>query len=117
MWVRMLAEPGSASITSLDALPVAVDVQVRKVTENLGLTATAGWDLERARPVIQDAWAADLTAEGAEGPPALAGTAAALDPALWFFGKWGCTRCEQAGQLMPIAEVCDLCTFGRDSGP
>ena len=31
----------------------------------------------------------------------IANTAAALDPALWFFGKWGCTRCEQAGRLPP----------------
>ena len=26
--------------------------------------------------------------------------AAALDPALWFYGKWGCTFCERAGRRL-----------------
>jgi hypothetical protein len=30
MWARMLAVPGSARITSLEVVPVAVDVQVRR---------------------------------------------------------------------------------------
>jgi hypothetical protein len=89
MWVRMLAHPGGAAITSLEVLPVAVDVQVRKVTEYLGVTATEGLDLEAARPLIQGAWQADVRKAGAVGPPGLDGTAAALDPALWFYGKWG----------------------------
>lgn len=42
MWVRMLAYPGGAEITSLEVLPVAVDVQVRKVTEYLGVAETLG---------------------------------------------------------------------------
>lgn len=55
MWVRMLAVPGEASIRSMAAVPV-VDVQVRRTTEHLGVAPTAGMELERARPIIQDAW-------------------------------------------------------------
>ena len=32
------------------------------------------------------------------GPPGVAGTCAALDPALWFFGKYGCSHCEKMGR-------------------
>jgi len=111
MWVRMLAVPGGARITGLETLFVAVDVQVRKVTEYLGVTATHGQDLERARRLIQETWAADVQRYGAEGPPTIANTAAALDPALWFFAKWGCTFCERAGRRVPISEICEECRF------
>jgi hypothetical protein len=111
MWVRMMAVPGGARVSGLEVLPVAVDVQVRKVTEYLGLTDTAGQDLDKARPVIQDAWRAALRAHPAVGPPELEGTAAALDPALWFFAKWGCSHCERARQRQPISPVCDHCVF------
>lgn len=114
MLIRMLVLPGSASITGLEELPVAVDVQVRKVTEYLGFTATSGLDLEQARPVIQRGWSADVAAHGATGPAELDGTCAALDPALWFWGKWGCTRCEQAGRPLPISPICDECILHRD---
>ena len=111
MWIRMLAHPGAATITSIDVLPVAVDVQVRKVTEYLGVADSVGLDLETARPVIQQAWAEVVAAGGAVGPPAIDGSAAALDPALWFWGKWGCTRCQRAGRKVPIAPPCDRCRF------
>jgi hypothetical protein len=116
MWIRILAYPGGAEISSIEALPVAVDVQVRKVSEYLEMTATAGLDLERARPLIQAAWDADVEAHGAAGPEPLDGTAAALDPALWFYGKWGCTRCEQARERRPIAPPCTRCAFVGPTG-
>ena len=71
------------------------------VTENLGLTATAGEDLGQARGTIQNAWADDVRASGAAGPPGLENTPAALDPALWFLGKWGCAFCEAQGMRVP----------------
>jgi hypothetical protein len=113
MWVRMLAHPGRGQISSIDILPVAVDVQVRKVTEYLGVTDTRDHDLDSARPIIQAAWQRDVGANGADGPPSLDRSAAALDPALWFWGKWGCTRCERAGRRLPIAEPCAYCRFAR----
>jgi hypothetical protein len=45
--------PGDATIANLEILPVAVDVQVRKVTEYLGVTMTRGLGLDDARPLIQ----------------------------------------------------------------
>ncbi len=115
MWVRMLAYPGGAAITSIESLTVAVDVQVRKVTEYLGVARTRGQALETIRRPIQEIWAEDVRRHGAEGPPPIANTAAALDPALWFFGKWGCTRCEQAGRRIPISEICRECQFDLGS--
>jgi hypothetical protein len=113
LWVRLLAYPGGARITSLDRVPVAVDVQVRKVTEVLGVTDTSGWDLEQARGVIQATWARDVAEHGAAGPGSLEGTPGALDPALWFYGKWGCTFCERAGHKMPIAPICRDCRLSE----
>jgi hypothetical protein len=101
MWIRMLAVPGGAVISSLAELPVAVDVQVRKVSEYLGVVNTRGRPLEQVRGLIQRTWREDVRQYGTEGPPALAGTAAALDPALWFYGKWGCTICEVTGRQLP----------------
>jgi len=40
VWIRTLAYPGRAVIHRLESLPVGVDVQVRKVTEYLGVTDT-----------------------------------------------------------------------------
>lgn len=116
MWVRMLVHPGGAQIDNLDVLPVAVDVQVRKVTENLGVTDTIDKPLESVRDLIQRTWARDVAQHGAEGPAAIADTSAALDPALWFYGKWGCTFCERAGMAKPIHDICGGCRLVGDSG-
>ena len=113
LWVRLLAHPGGAEISSLDAVPVAVDVQVRKVTEYLGVTDTAGRDLEDVRALIQATWARDVAEHGADGPAGLRDTPGALDPALWFYAKWGCTFCERAGRRLPISPVCEECGFRR----
>lgn len=114
LWVRLLANPGGAQITRLALVPVAVDVQVRKVTEYLGVTDTAGQDLDDVRVVIQRTWARDVELHGAAGPGDLANTPSALDPALWFYGKWGCTACERAGKQIPISTICADCRFGAE---
>ena len=110
MWVRMLIAPGGATISGADAIPVAVDVQVRKVSEYLGVTPTKDLTLDAARPLIQEAWRTGSAA--AAGPAGLAGTPAAIDPAVWFFGKWGCTHCERTGRRVPISPICQRCKFG-----
>lgn len=89
MWIRMLAAPGGARIANISVLPVAVDVQVRRATENLGVADTRGMELDEARPVIQRAWRDAVEAGNIGGPPGIAGTCAALDPALWVLGKYG----------------------------
>jgi len=63
--------------------------QVRRVIEYRGATDTGSLSLDEARPEIQVVWKADVDAQGATGPRPLANTPAALDPALWFWGKWG----------------------------
>ena len=42
MWVRIMVAPGGAAIRYMETIPVAVDVHVRRVTENLGVTDTRG---------------------------------------------------------------------------
>jgi hypothetical protein len=120
LWVRLMAYPGGARINSLGQLPVAVDVQVRKVTEYLGVTDTGGLSLDDVRAAIQETWARDVERNGVIGPAQLGATTGALDPALWFYAKWGCTFCERAGTKLPISPVCDSCRFperGRTREP
>jgi hypothetical protein len=110
MWIRMLALPGGAEISRLDQLNVAVDVQVRKVTEYLGVTDTGGRPLDDGvRNVIQRAWRS--AADDVVAPEGLNGTAAGLDPGLWFMGKWGCTFCERAGHQLPVSRACTNCLY------
>lgn len=109
MWVRMLAAPGKAGINNLDIIPVAVDTHVKRVTENLGVSATQDMAIEDAKPAIQSAWRDAVAATEISGPLGITGTCAALDPALWTFGKYGCSHCEKVGQLMPISSACDHC--------
>lgn len=111
LWIRLLAHPGGARIASMAEIPVAVDVQVRKVTEYLGVTDTGGLDLDDVRAAIQATWARDVAEHGTDGPPGLHDTPGALDPALWFYGKWGCSFCEAAGRKLPIAGTCSQCRF------
>lgn len=109
LWVRVMAEPGGAEVENIDVVDIAVDVHVRKVTENLGVANTHGLAMDKAKPTIRDAWKSAV--DGAEfgGPPGIAGTCAALDPALWAYGKYGCGHCEKAGKLEPIGEACRCC--------
>ena len=118
MWVRMLAAPGGAQIRGIESIPVAVDVQVRKVTAYLGLARADGNCTDaKVRVTVQQAWQEDVRQSGAVGPAGLEGTCAAVDPAVWFVGKWGCTFCERAGRRLPIAAFCDRCSFdGRAAG-
>lgn len=109
MWVRMIAVPGGAKIDRMDIIPVAVDVQVRRASENLGVVDTRGLPLREAKPIIQRAWQKAVVAANIGGPSGIAGTCAALDPVLWFFGKHGCSYCEKIGQKVPISRACDYC--------
>lgn len=98
-------------------------VHVRRVTEYLGVTNTRMEELENVREKIQQSWAKDVRKHGSEGPGLLADTSSAVDPALWFFGKWGCSHCEDSRRRIPVASVCDECRFdqlnpeGRSGSP
>ena len=109
-WVRMLAYPGAAYIGELWGLPVAVDAQARQASEFLGMATTQGMRRAAARPIIQRAWYSDVDRHGAVGPNmSLKNTGAALDPALRFLGKHGCSYCAGVGRRVPVADVCANC--------
>ena len=116
MWVRMLVAPGGAKIDNLEIIPVAVDTHVRRVTQNLRISDTENMSLNSARPIIQKAWHDAVSATGIGGPSGIADTCAALDPALWTFGKYGCSHCAKIGQAMPISNACDRCKFRTNIG-
>ena len=109
MWVRMLVAPGEAKIDNIDIIPVAVDVHVRRVTKNLGVLDTAGMSEGEARRRIQDTWRVAVATTRIGGPPGLTDTCAALDPALWVFGKYGCSHCEKMSKPVPIGRACNHC--------
>ncbi len=116
MWIRMMVNPGRAVIDRIETIPVAVDVQVRRVTENLGVTATRGLPLRKAKPVIHQAWMEAVSEVDIGGPPGISGTCAALDPPLWFFGRHGCGHCEKARRKVRFGRACDHCVrFGQRS--
>ena len=117
MWIRMMVYPGRAKIDRIDTIPVAVDVQVRRATENLGVTATNRLSLRRAKPVIHRVWMDAVSETDIGGPPEIAGTCAALDPALWFFGKYGCCLCEQEDTKVRFGSACNHCVRFRSLGP
>ena len=103
MWLHIMADPdqGGARIERIEVVPVAVDVHVRRVTENLGITDTQDLSLEKARPIIQNTWHKAVQTVDM--------TCAALDPALYFFGKNGCSKCERKGRREPISPACNHC--------
>ena len=109
MWVRIMSNPGRAVIDRIETIPVAVDVQVRRATENLGVTATHDLPLRKAKPVIHQTWLEAVSEVEIGGPPGIAGTCAALDPALWFFGRHGCGHCEKANRRLRFGRACDHC--------
>lgn len=115
-WVRLLAYPGGARITSLDKLPLTIDARVRKVSEYLDVSRTDVLPLEEARTVLPRLWAEDIELHGAAGPPGLADSPAAVQPALWFMSTWGCSWCERVGQRQPISDVCGTCRFDAIRG-
>ena len=111
MWVRMMAAPGNAEIANIDIIPVAVDTHVKRVTENLGLTDTRQLSVDRAKKPIQEAWRKAVNVAPIGGLSGIANTCAALDPALWLFGKHGCAHCEKEKRLIPISDACARCKY------
>jgi len=109
----MMVVPGEADITGMEEVSIAVDVQVRKVTENLGVTVTKGRPISEVRELIEAAWKKRAIAEGVDGPRPLKNTCAALDPALWTYGRVGCTVCEKVGYQLPLTIACGACGLPR----
>ncbi len=111
MWVRTLVAPGGAHIKNMHVVPVAVDVHVKRVTKNL--IASRSQD----RKSIEQAWHHAVRNTEFTGPDGLSNTCAALDPALWTFGKYGCSHCEKQGRAIPISPACDYCVLKTSLRP
>lgn len=111
-WVRMLVVPGGASLGRLDQLPLVVDAAVRRATEYLGVTETGGVPAGEATARIREAWAEAIELSPPTGPAELAGTALALDQALWFQGQVGCRFCRRHVLQEPIGPACAACRLG-----
>lgn len=118
MWISIMADPcqGGARIDRIDAVPVAVDVHVRRVTEYLGLASTQGLSIAKATPIIQKVWKDAVETADIGGPPGIKGTCAALDQALWRFGQEGCNLCSLKNGGYPLHDdICDHCVeFPKD---
>ncbi len=91
MWISIMADPcqGGARIDRIDAVPVAVDVHVKRVTEYFGLASTQKLSTTKATPIIQKVWRDAVENADIGGPPGIKGMCAALDQALWSFGREG----------------------------
>lgn len=61
--------------------------------------------------MIQSAWRSAVSSAALGGPSGIGGTCGALDPALWIFGKFGCSHCEQVGRRSPISSACLHCRY------
>lgn len=107
MWVRIMTNPGGAEIKRIEKVPAAVDVQVRRAAENLGIANTQGLKLREAKPIIQSVCREAVAEAKIGGPERIAGTSVALDPVLWFYSKYGCNYCEKSGRRVPIGSACE----------
>lgn len=90
LWLGMLVAPGGAQVSDLQVAPVAVDVHVRRASEDLGICDTRGWPREVASSAIQYAWRDAVSVADVGGAPGTASTCAALNAPLWVLGKFGC---------------------------
>ena len=116
MWLRMLVAPGNANIDDMGIIPVAVDVHVRRATQNLGVADITNLSERATAQKVQESWRDAVAKTHISGPPGLSGTCAALDPALWVFGKLGCGYCAKQPEPVPIGRACEHCRLRASSG-
>ena len=115
VWIRIMANPGGAEITPVEAMTVGVDIHVRRLTRNLGLLgdwkaiAAMDTDDDSRDTDIRRIWYDAASRAGIEGPPGIGRGAGAVDPALWFFGRWGCGHCEKLARRVRFGRACEAC--------
>lgn len=108
-WIRLLARPGDAKITHLDALPIAVDAHVNLATHNLGMVKKENLDKTQLTEYIQSVWRSAVATNKIEEPDDFQSTCAGLDPALSFFGRYGCGHCDKVGKPIRMGLACNHC--------
>ncbi len=108
-WIRLLARPGNANIAHLDALPIAVDAHVSLATHNLGMVKKENLEKTQFNDYIQSVWRSAVATIKVEEPDDFQSTCAGLDPALSFFGRYGCSHCDKVGQPVRMGLACNHC--------
>ena len=109
VWLRMLSSPGGAKIAHLDRLPISVDSYVTQATENLGMAKKDNLDPTKDAAYIQSVWQSAVSGADFEAPEGIRNTCAGLDPALSFFGRYGCGHCAKTGTPVRIGIACNHC--------
>ena len=115
VWIRIMANPGGARIVPADAMSVGVDIHVRRLTRNLGLrddgqdVAAIDADDDSRDAEIRRIWREAAIWADIQGPPGVGRGAGAIDPALWFFGRYGCGHCEAMARLVRFGRACEGC--------
>ena len=115
VWIRIMANPGKASIARADAMSVGVDIHVRRLTRNLGLVddRKAGTALDAADDSrdaeIRRIWRDAAIQADVQGPQGVGSGAGVIDPALWFFGRYGCGHCEAMARPVRFGRACEGC--------
>ena len=112
-WVHMLASPGGAKITHIDFLPVTVDAHVRLATENLNIAKKDRAVTSDDAHYIQSVWRSAVNLMQLEEPDDVRDTCAGLDPALSFFGRFGCGHCNKVGAPVRLGRACNYCKLFR----
>lgn len=115
VWIRIMANPGGARIVPADAMSVGVDIHVRRLTRNLGVlddgqaVAVVDVDDDMRDAEIRRTWNDAAIRADIQGPPGVASGAGALDPALWFFGRYGCRHCDASARPVRFGRACGSC--------
>jgi hypothetical protein len=112
MWVRMLAAPGDADIQAIEVLPVAVDVQVRKITEYLGVLQSRDRELDDVRESTPASMASGRAATRYKWSTSHRRYVRGFGSSAVVLREVGCTFCERAGRRLPISDVCAECRLG-----
>ena len=115
VWIRIMANPGGARIVPADAMSVGVDIHVRRLTRNLGVldggqsVLLIDVDDDGCDGEIRRIWRDAAIWANVQGPPGVGGGAGALDPALWFFGRYGCRHCDALARPVRFGRACASC--------
>lgn len=115
VWIRIMANPGGARIDPVEAMTVGVDVHIRRLTGNLGLLgdrqaiATKDADEGNLDAELRRIWFDAANQADFEGLPGIGRGAGAVDPALWFFGRYGCGHCEKSARRVHFGRACQAC--------
>ncbi len=108
-WIRLLARPGNANIAHLNSLPISVDAHVSRATHNLGMVKPDKLDGSNDSNYIQSVWRSAVATIQIEQPDDFQSSCAGLNPALAFFGRFGCGHCDKIGKPVRIGLACNHC--------